>query len=87
MALAKVFGPLSGGSYFNRHPNEPLLEVIVWDKDTPPQIGIWHTDISWKPNPPSGAAIQITQTPPAGGNTCWISTSKAYEWLSPGMQK
>ena len=28
-----------------------------------------------------------TVTPPAGGNTCWMSTSKAYDWLSPGMQK
>lgn len=36
---------------------------------------------------PLGTAIQITVTPPAGGNTCWCSTSKAYDWLSPGMQK
>lgn len=84
--LAKVFGPLSGGSYFNRHATEPLLEVIESSKDQPPQIDNWHTDISWKANPPLGTAIQITKTPPAGGNTCWISTSKAYEWLSPGMQ-
>lgn len=87
LALAKVFGPLSGGSYFNRHDTEPDLEVIVSDENTPPQIDNWHTDISWKPNPPLGTAIQITHTPPAGGNTCWISTSKAYDWLSPGMKK
>ena len=87
VALAKVIGPLSGGSYFNRHETEPLLEVIVSDKEQPPQIDNWHTDISWKANPPLGTAIQITETPPAGGNTCWMSTSKAYDWLSPGMQK
>jgi taurine dioxygenase len=87
LALATVFGPLSKGSYFNRHPTEPDLEVIVSDEKTPPQIDNWHTDISWKANPPLGTAIQITVTPPAGGNTCWMSTSKAYEWLSPGMQQ
>jgi taurine dioxygenase len=87
LALAKVFGPLSRGSYFKRHPTEPDLEVIESDETTPPQIDNWHTDISWKLNPPLGTAIQITVTPPAGGNTCWISTSKAYEWLSPGMKK
>jgi taurine dioxygenase len=87
LALAQVFGPLSGGSYFGRHETEPLLEVIESNDTVPPQIDTWHTDISWKTNPPLGTAIQITHTPPAGGNTCWISTSKAYEWLSPGMRK
>jgi taurine dioxygenase len=87
VALAKVFGPISSGSYFERKPGAPELEMIVSDKDHPPGIDNWHTDISWKPRPPLGTAIQITVTPPAGGNTCWMSTSKAYDWLSPGMQK
>ena len=87
VALAKVFGPISSGSYFERKPGAPELEMIVSDQDRPPGIDNWHTDISWKPQPPLGTAIQITVTPPAGGNTCWMSTSKAYDWLSPGMQK
>mgnify|MGYP001551719883 FL=1 len=87
LALGKVFGPISKGSYFDRSAENPDLEMIVFDRERPPQIDNWHTDISWKPNPPLGSAIQITVTPPAGGNTCWSSTSKAYEWLSPGMRK
>ena len=87
VALASVFGPVSAGSYFDRMPGVPEMEMIVSNKDNPPVIDNWHTDISWKPNPPLGTAIQITVTPPSGGNTCWISTSKAFEWLSPGMQK
>lgn len=86
VALAEVFGPLSRGSYFERSEEHPDVEMIISDRDTPPAIDNWHTDISWKANPPLGTAIQITHTPPAGGNTCWMSTSKAYEWLSPGMQ-
>lgn len=87
VALAKVFGPASNGSYFERSPHAPEIEMIVSDKNNPPFIDNWHTDISWKDHPPLGTAIQITVTPPAGGNTCWISTSKAYDWLSPGMKK
>lgn len=86
IALGKVFGPLSSGSYFDRRPDAPELEVIESDEARPPAIDNWHTDISWKPKPPLGTAIQITVTPPSGGNTCWVSTSKAYDWLSPGMQ-
>lgn len=87
VALARVFGPASAGSYFERKPGTPEMEMIVTDCEHPPSIDNWHTDISWKPRPPLGTAIQITLTPPAGGNTCWVSTSKAYDWLSPGMQK
>lgn len=87
LALAEVFGPISSGSYFDRREDAPEVEMIVSDRDNPPQIDHWHTDISWKPNPPLGTAIQITETPVAGGNTCWVSTSKAFEWLSPGMQR
>ena len=87
VALATVFGPVSAGSYFERKPGAPELEMIVSDREHPPSIDNWHTDISWKPQPPLGTAIQITHTPPAGGNTCWTSTSKAYDWLSPGLKK
>ena len=87
VALAQVFVPLSGGSYFDRKPGAPEMEMIVSDRERPPQIDNWHTDISWKPQPPLGTAIQVTVTPPSGGNTCWTSTSKAYGWMSPGMQQ
>jgi len=87
VALGQVFGPISTGSYFDRNAEVPEMEMIVSDRERPPAIDNWHTDISWKLNPPLGTAIQITVTPPAGGNTCWSSTSKAFEWLSPGMQQ
>jgi taurine dioxygenase len=87
VALAQVFGPVSAGSFFDRKPGAPELEMIAFDREHPPSIDNWHTDISWKARPPIGTTIQITVTPPAGGNTCWISTSKAYDWLSLGMQK
>ena len=87
IALGRVFGPLSSGSYFQRKEGAPDVEMIVSDRERPPAIDNWHTDISWKLNPPLGTAIQIVETPAVGGNTCWMSTSKAYDWLSPGMKK
>jgi taurine dioxygenase len=86
VALARVFGPVSQGSFFDRMPGVPELEMIVSDRKRPPAIDSWHTDLSWREKPPLGTAIQITEIPPYGGNTCWVSTSKAYEWLSPAMQ-
>jgi taurine dioxygenase len=86
VALAEVFGPVSGGSFFERHPEVPGMEMIVNDAARPPGIDVWHTDLTWQPNPPMGTVIQIVETPPHGGDTCWASTSKAFAALSPGLQ-
>jgi len=86
VALAKVFGPISGGSFFERHGEVPEMEMIVNDRDRPPSIDVWHTDLTWQARPPMGTVIQIVETPPAGGNTCWVSTTKAFAALSPGMR-
>ncbi len=86
VALAEVFGPVSGGSFFERHATAPEMEMIVTDRERPPSIDQWHTDLTWQARPPMGTVIQITETPPHGGNTCWLSTSKAFAALSPGMQ-
>jgi hypothetical protein len=62
------------------------MEMIVNDRERPPSIDAWHTDLTWQAQPPMGTAIQITETPPMGGNTCWVSTSKAFAALSPGLR-
>jgi taurine dioxygenase len=86
VALAGVFGKVSPGSFFERSTEHPDVEMIVNHRDRPPSIDQWHTDITWMQYPALGTVIQITETPPAGGNTCWVSTSKAFSALSPGMQ-
>lgn len=84
--LASCFGPLAKGSFFQRKEGAEAIEMIVFDRDTPPEINYWHTDLSWQKTPPLGSVIQITETPEVGGNTGFMSTSKAYDGLSAGMK-
>ena len=84
--LATCFGPLAKGSFFERKDGAPEVEMIVFDEDRPPEINIWHSDLSWQKTPPLGSAIQITELPEAGGNTAFLSMSKAYEALSDGLK-
>lgn len=84
--LATCFGPLAKGSFFERKEESPEVEMIVFDKDTPPEINIWHSDLSWQKTPPLGSAIQITELPDAGGNTAFLSMTRAYDALSDGMK-
>lgn len=85
--LASCFGPLAKGSFFERDAESPEVEMIVFDRSRPPEINIWHSDLSWQKTPPLGSAIQIAELPAAGGNTSFLSMSKAFEGLSAGMQQ
>jgi taurine dioxygenase len=86
VALASAFGEISPGSFFLRRPDAPNVEIIEFNRQRPPEINNWHSDITWQPEPPLGTCIQITETPPHGGNTAWSSMSKAFAALSPAMQ-
>ena len=86
VALARVFGDLATGAFFPRKDGHSEVEVITFDETRPPEINIWHSDLSWLPNPPTGTVIQLTELPESGGNTSWASLSAAYAALSPGLK-
>lgn len=86
VALASVFGELAPGAFFPRKEGHPFVEVIEFNETRPPEINIWHSDLTWLPQPPNGTVIQITELPDNGGNTAWASLSKAFAALSPGLQ-
>jgi taurine dioxygenase len=85
--LARVFGPVAPGAFFPRKDGHPLVEVIEFDEKRPPEVNIWHSDLTWLAEPPNGTVIQIVEPPPHGGSTAWASLSRAYAALSPGLQQ
>ena len=44
---------------------------------------IWHTDMSYNPEPPSASALYALEVPPAGGDTGFANMYLAYDTL-PG---
>jgi taurine dioxygenase len=84
--LASIFGPVAHGAFFPRKDGHPLVEVIEFDERRPPEVNIWHSDLTWLAEPPNGTVIQIIEPPAQGGATAWASLSRAYANLSPGLQ-
>jgi len=85
--LASAFGNIATGAFFPRLEGYPQVEVIRTDQDHPPELNVWHSDVTWRDDFPTGTVIQLKEVPPAGGNTVWACGAKALAALSPGMQQ
>ncbi|KAI9347719.1 hypothetical protein BDR26DRAFT_911084 [Obelidium mucronatum] len=48
---------------------------------------LWHSDITFEPNPSDYAVLRLREVPPEGGDTLWASAYEIYERLSPAFQK
>ena len=47
---------------------------------------IWHTDMSYNPEPPSASALYALEVPPSGGDTGFSNMYLAYEHLPEGLR-
>jgi taurine dioxygenase len=84
--LASAFGTISTGAFFPRKPGYPDVEVIRCDEAHPPELNVWHSDVTWKSLPPTGTVIQMIDMPRTGGNTVWSSGATAFDALSKPYQ-
>lgn len=101
--FGRMFGPLHVHPYhakkvapehaktsaFDGQESDPEILVVKADQSSKFVAGEdWHTDVSCDEKPPMGSMLYITKTPEVGGgDTCFISTTRAYEALSETMQE
>jgi taurine dioxygenase len=60
----------------------PEITILENDKENPSKIEEWHTDMTFKKNPPLGSILIGKIIPETGGDTMFSSLSKAYDDLS-----
>ena len=48
---------------------------------------VWHTDMSYNPEPPSASLLYALEIPPSGGDTGFANMYLAYETLSPDLRR
>ena len=77
----------SFGSIEEPHPVYPHVEgfpeivLLENDKDNPPDTAEWHTDVTFKNDPPFASILYGKTIPEVGGDTLWSSLSKIYDAL------
>src|SRR5215208_7931334 len=83
VAFASRFGELEDHPVAGSDPEHPGLVRIYKSPDQPNDRyeNAWHTDATWRANPPFGCVLRCVECPPVGGDTMWANMVLAYERL------
>lgn len=74
------------------HPFIPKLDddhqqIVVIDAEKGGRADVWHTDVTFRAEPPVCSILQMNVCPPAGGDTMWTNQYLVYEALTPPLQE
>ncbi len=87
LALAQSFGePEAPHPVYRNLQGFERITVLANGPEKPPSTDGWHTDLTFKTNPPFTTILHAVKIPPVGGDTLWLSMSAAYDTLPKGMK-
>ena len=92
VAFSRRFGDLdeapiqaAGRRFVEGHPEIYVVSNVVQDGVAIGSLGageaVWHTDMSYLPNPPKASVLYALEVPPQGGDTSFCSMYAAWEQL------
>ena len=88
ISLAKSFGEIEPPHPVYPHVEQyPEIVLLENDEKRPPDTDVWHTDVTFKPNPPFASILHSKIIPPYGGDTLWSCLSSIYETLPSEIKK
>lgn len=82
LAFAQSFGELDEPHPYYAHvPGFERIVKLANDANNPPDTDNWHTDLTFRPEPPFASILIAREVPETGGDTLWASMYAAYESL------
>ncbi len=87
VAFSRRFGRLEEYPFVHGIDGFPELIDIVKEPYEVINFGhLWHTDMTFREQPPAGAVLYALEVPPVGGDTLFANMYLAWEMLSEGMK-
>jgi alpha-ketoglutarate-dependent taurine dioxygenase len=98
IAVSRRFGNLdeapiqeTGQRFVDGHPEIYVISNVVQDGVAIGSLGageaVWHTDMSYVPNPPKASALYALEVPPSGGDTSFCSMYAAWDALPEPLRR
>jgi taurine dioxygenase len=98
VAFSRRFGDLdeapvqeTGQRFVEGHPEIYVVSNVVQHGSAIGSLGsgeaVWHTDMSYLPDPPKASALYALEVPPRGGDTSFCSMYAAWDELPDRLQR
>ena len=88
IAFARRWGPIDVNRFFKAAPGYPEIAEVRKEPEQKTNIGGgWHTDHSYDQEPAMGSILLAREVPEEGGDTLFANMYRAFEALSPGLQR
>ncbi len=88
IAFGERFGELSVHPFSPNDEDRPELIRFENTEDNPPAMtDVWHSDETFRQEPPMGTVLRAREVPEIGGDTVFASMIAAYEGLSDRMRQ
>ena len=73
IAFASRFGELEVHPFTSNDPAHPEVIHLRNDREHPPYINIWHSDVTWRDELSLGSILRARVVPDVGGDTLFAS--------------
>jgi taurine dioxygenase len=87
LRLGRKFGEMEEHEFFPHLQNFPQIQLIAHEGHDAPETDRWHTDVTFRKKPNLVSMLRITDMPPAGGDTMWMSAGAAFDSLGAPLQQ
>lgn len=88
IAFGELFGELTVHPFSTNDTDQAkLIKFKNTEKNPPTLTDVWHSDETFRTEPPLGTILCAKEVPEVGGDTMFASMSAAYDGLSDRMQQ
>jgi len=98
VSFSRRFGELdeapvqeTGRRFVEGHPEIYVVSNVVENGVAIGSLGsgeaVWHTDMSYLPNPPKASVLYALEVPPSGGDTSFCSMYAAWDAIPAGLRQ
>ena len=86
--FARRWAPIDVNRFFKAVQGYPEIAEVRKEPEQKTNIGGgWHTDHSYDAEPAMGSILLARELPEEGGDTLFANMYRAFETLSPGLQR
>ncbi len=86
-AMAAAFGTAVFHEIFPSLDGHPEISILENDREHPPEVNAWHTDVTFREQPIAASVLQGVILPESGGDTIWASSAAVFDVLAPSVQQ